>query len=221
MAATREVVKRLDDFDRKISITSTNTEGGTGWTRAAAGTGTPTIASVDGSTTGEIKVTITNDSNAQYCVLYQGDDMIYDIDNIHQVAFVAKVSGFDAVSTLVFGMASDLAAAPDDITTHAWFRMEGTASTTAVVVESDDGTTDKNDVSTGQTLSSTHKRFEIDFSDKASVKFYIDGNRVASSTTFDMSAATGSLQPYVHVAKASGTGVPSITIDKWEIIYRR
>lgn len=223
MAATREVVKRLDDFDRKISITSTNTEGGTGWTRAAAGTGTPTIASVDGSSSGEIKVLLTNDSNSQYCALYQGDDQMYDIDNIEQVSFVAKVSGIDSVTTLVFGMATDLNATPDSVTNMAWFRMEGSASTSAVVVETDDGTStnDNDDKSTGQTLSSTYKRFTIDFQDKASVKFYIDGNRVASSTTFNMDAVTGSLQPYVFVAKASGTGTPAITIDAFEIIYKR
>ena len=221
MSVSREVVRRLDDFDRKISITSTNTEGGTGWTRAAAGTGTPTIASVDGSASGEIKLTITSDNNSQYVVLYQGDDQMYDIDNLHEVSFNVKVADINSVTTLCIGMASDLNATPDSVATNAWFRMEGSASTSNVVVETDDGTQDNDDKATGQTLAATYKRLTIDFQDKESVKFYIDGIRVAASTTFDMGEATGSLQPYIHLAKASGTGTPSVTIDSWEVIYKR
>ena len=221
---TREVAVLRDDFTRKISITSTNTEGGTGWTRAAAGTGTPTIASVTPAANGEIKVTLTNDNNSQYCVLYQGDDLPYYLSQIDQIEFIAKVSGIDSVTTLCFGLASALNATPDSVSTLAWFRMEGSASTSNVVVETDDGTTDNDDKATGTTLSSTFKRFTIDFTNGLSdVRFYIDGNRVASSTTFSLAAAssTQSVQPYIHLAKASGTGTPSITIDRVEILYRK
>ena len=100
--------------------------------------------------------------------------------------------------------------------------MEGSASTSALVVETDDGTNDNNDVATGTSLASTLKTLVIDFEAGLSdVKFYVDGERVASSTTFDMSNVTAAqgVQPFVQLQKASGTGVASVTIREFEVIY--
>jgi hypothetical protein len=100
--------------------------------------------------------------------------------------------------------------------------MEGSASTTLVVVETDDNSRNNDDVATAKTLSNTYKRFIIDFSYGISdVRFFIDGDRVAASTTFNMSnSSTQRLQPYIDLQKASGTGTPSVTIDKFAITYR-
>jgi hypothetical protein len=93
---------------------------------------------------------------------------------------------------------------------------------TSLVVESDDGTTDKDDVATGQTLSTTYKKFVIDFAGgKSDVKFYVDGVRVAASTTFDMSAATSSLQPYVQIQKTAATDADAVTIDYIKVVAKR
>ena len=93
--------------------------------------------------------------------------------------------------------------------------MQGSASTTALVAETDDGTTDNDDVATGATLAAVYKSVKIDFTNGVSdVRFYIDGERVAAATTFSLAAITAgqNVQPIVQIQKASGTGVPSVTI---------
>jgi hypothetical protein len=50
--------------------------------------------------------------------------------------------------------------------------------------------------------------------------FFVDGERVASSTTFDMSDITSgqNVQLFAQVEKASGTGTPSLTIARVEAV---
>jgi hypothetical protein len=84
----------------------------------------------------------------------------------------------------------------------------------AVLIETDDGTTDNDDKATGQTLVASFKRFVISFAaGKSDVRFFIDGDRVASATTFSMAAATGQLQPFVQIQKTSDNNTDSVSID--------
>lgn len=196
-------------FDR--AQTYSTTPGFNGWTIAdTSSAGTPTYVNQDG---GGFVATIAATSEAENVCLYQADRLIFDIDEIQSMTFFAKVSGVDSVTTIVMGLGSARNDTPDSVATNAWFRMEGSASTSNVVCETDDGTTDNDDKATGTTLSSTLKKFTIDFTaGKSNVKFYIDDTRVASSTTFDMSAATGKMQPIFQIQKASGTGTPAVTV---------
>jgi hypothetical protein len=200
-----------DHFTRAQAFTTT--PGYHGWTAVLTGT-TPTALCItaDG---GAAKLTLTSTSESQLAVLYLNDVLPMDFRQIKYIEFVCSVAGVDAVSTLVWGLASAHNATLDSIATNAWFRMQGSVSTTAVVVESDDAVTDNDDKATAQTLAAVYKTFKIDFENGIrDVRFYIEGERVSAETTFDMSALTAGLnvQPYVAVAKASGTGVPSITI---------
>jgi hypothetical protein len=100
--------------------------------------------------------------------------------------------------------------------------MVGATSTTAVVVETDDAVRDNDDIATGATLGTAFKRFVIDFTGgKSNVKFYINGFRVAASTTFDMSGYSGGLQPYIQLQKASNTNVDAVTVDYVKIVSKR
>ena len=93
--------------------------------------------------------------------------------------------------------------------------MEGSVSTSNIVVESDDGVTDNDDKATGATLAAVYKKFLIDFTNGISdIRFFIDGERVGSATTFTLAGITSgqNVQPMIQLQKASGTGVPSITI---------
>jgi len=125
------------------------------------------------------------------------------------------------VTNLAVGMASAHNATADNVATNAWFRLIGATSTTALVVETDDATNDNDDVATGATLANVYKRLLIDTSDLTSVKFYVDGARVAATTTFDMSDISSGLnvQPYISHAKASGTGVPILDIAQFGVTY--
>jgi hypothetical protein len=124
-----------------------------------------------------------------------------------------------AAALAAFGLASARNDAIDSITAHASFRIIGNNT---LVVESDDGTTDKDDVATGATLADTYKKFVIDFTGgKSNVKFYVDGVRVAASTTFDMSGYTAGLQPYVQIQKTADANTDSVTIDYVKIEGKR
>jgi hypothetical protein len=133
----------------------------------------------------------------------------------------AAVGGvLDSATSLAFGVAGARNDAIDSIAQHALFRAIGS---NAIVVETDDGTTDKDDVATGASFTSTvYKKFVIDFTGgKSNVKFYIDGVRVAQSTTFDMSAYTAGVQPYFQIQKTSDANTDSFTVDYIKIVSKR
>jgi hypothetical protein len=211
----------VDDFARAQAFTTTSLQNG--WTIAdTSSSGTPTYLCIteDG---GAAKLTLAATSEAEIVTLYFGDVLPYDIRNLDNIWFVAKVAGVDAVTTLTMGVGSARNDTDDSVATNAWFRMEGSDSTTAVVVETDDATTDNNDVATGTTLAAVYKRFLIDFTQGLSdVRFFIDGARVAAGTTFDMSAVAAgqNVQPLVQLQKASGTGVPAVTIAQFGAHYK-
>lgn len=201
----------------------TTTPGQDGWTIAdtsSAGTPTYLTATNDG---GAAVLTLASTSEAENVCLYHKDVLAFDLAQVQFVEIIAKVSGIDSVTTLCMGLGSARNDTDDSVTVNAWFRMQGSVSTTLLVVETDDTVTDNDDKATAQTLSSTYKTLKIDFSNGLTdVRFYIEGERVAASTTFDMSGITAgqNVQPIIQLQKASGTGVPAVSIAQFKIQYR-
>lgn len=218
LGATSGTETITDDFRRAQSFTTT--PGFNGWTiKDTSSSGTPTYTvTADGAV-----LTLASTSEAEIVTLYFNDVLAFPLRDLVEVEFVAKVSGIDSVTTLVWGVASAQNDTADTVTTSAWFRMEGSASLTAVVAETDDNTTNNDDVATSTTLTSAdYKRYVLDFRQgSGDVRFRVENNRVASGTTFDMSAAatTTTVQPFVQLQKASGTGTPSITIRRVKLTY--
>ena len=66
---------------------------------------------------------------------------------------------------------------------------------------------------TTETLEATYKVLQIDFSNRANVKFYSNGARLKTNQIFDWSAATGGCQPLIQIGKSSSTDVGTLTID--------
>ncbi len=221
MAVRRAVRCKRDDFARAQTFTTTPT-GDFGWTIAdtsAAGAPTYLCITADG---GAAKLTLEATSEAQNVCLYQGDVLPFDLAKIQRVRFIAEVAAVNSVTTLVMGVGSARNDTPDTVSINAWFRMEGSASTSNVVCETDDGTNDNDDKATGTTLAAVAKEFVIDFTNGITdVRFFIDGAAVATATTFSMSAITAgqNVQLIFQLQKASGTGVPSVTIYDVEIEY--
>jgi hypothetical protein len=210
-----------DLFDRAQVFSAT--PGQNGWTIAdTSSAGTPTYLCIteDG---GAAKLTLASTSEAENVCLFFNDVLPYDLRQVQRCRIIAKVADIDAVTTLVLGLGSARNDTPDSVAYNSWFRIEGSASTSNVVVETDDATNDNDDKATGTTLGSTYKALEIDFSfGLKDVRFFIDGERVAAGTTFDMSAAAAgqNVQPIIQLQKASGTGTPSVTIAAVEVDYR-
>lgn len=217
--ATSGIYTFTDDFRRAQALTTT--PGMNGWTiKDTSSAGTPTYLCTSG--VGAV-LTLAANSEAEIVTLYQNDVLQFSLQDIISIEWAVKVAGIDAVTTLVMGVASAQNDTADSVATHAWFRMEGSASTTALVTETDDGTTDDDDNATGSSLATTTRRLKVDFSNGLDdVRFYVDGSRRSSANTFNMESAADptNLQPFVQLQKASGTGVPSVTIRSCIIRYR-
>jgi len=222
MAGIQDFVEFVEDFLGPQTLTASPT-GSDLWDivdTSVAGTPTYTVGGINGEAT----LAFDTQAEAQNVCLYMSDKLNFDIDKLLRVEMAVKMgqAAVDATTSLAFGLASARNDAIDSIAAHASFRVIGSGSTTAVVVESDDGTTDKDDIATGATLINAYKRFVIDFSGGTSnVKFYIDGVQVATSTTFDMSGYTAGLQPYVQLQKTSDANADSVVIDYIKIVSRR
>jgi hypothetical protein len=220
MAGIQDFQVYEDDFVGTAVTFPETANIGTPWLVDKTGAAPPTFLRSGGNAV----LTMTADNQAQIIGLHHGDALSFDIDDIQSVEMRLKIGAatFTSGSILVFGVASARNDTADSVGEHAWFRMEGANSTTVVYVESDDAVRDNNDVSTGVTLGTTYKSFVIDFTGgKSDVKFYIDGARVAASTTFDMSNYSGGLQPLIQLQKAANTNADVATIDYVKITAKR
>lgn len=188
-------------------------DGTTNWNVVDVGDATEAISA--DSANGVFKLHLAATSEAEDAVLYMNDNKTFDVGS--GLIFETRVNVAVAPGTgvcAVFGMAGNHNLAKDSVTEAAWFRLDASM---AVKVESDDTTNDNDDIATGHTaVAGTYDIYRIDFTDLTDVKFYINGSRVASGTTFNMenlTAAEQQMQPYFSLDKASGTGLGDLDID--------
>lgn len=210
----------VDDFVGASVAFPTSAGIGTPWIVAdTSASGSPTYVRAGSVAT----LTLAATSEVENLCLHHGDSLAFDIDDIQRVEMRVKLgAAFTSGSELVFGVGSARNDTTDSVAANAWFKMVGANSTTAVYVETDDGTRDNDDVATGATLGTSYKEFVIDFTGgKSNVKFYIDGARVAASTTFDMSGYSSGLQPIIQLQKAANTNVDAVSIDYVEVVCKR
>lgn len=193
--------------------------------------GTPTAAALLGTGTttdanGRVGVGLAATSEAETHAFCFNDILPFNLT----LGLVAEfVFGFSTLPTTtsvaVVGVSSIWTSlVPDTVATSAWFRAN---SSGAILVGTDDGTTDTAEVATGTTLTANQMMVgRIDFSTLASVKFFINGVRVASGTTFNMAAAavatTAKVQPCATVYRAAvATNLAMIALDQVELHQRR
>jgi hypothetical protein len=218
MAGSRDFSEFIEDFYGAQTVGTSASEGAMWKITDTSAAGSPTYGVVDGSQTGEYAITLSSTNEVQNVCLNFNDVLCWGIDSLQWVAFRVKANAsYNAASSLAFGVQGDRNDAIDSIAQHASFRLIGSNS---ILVESDDGTTDIDDKTTGQSLAATYKWFLVDFTGgKQNVKFYCDGVPLAPSTVFDMSAYSGSLQPYVQIQKTAATATDSVTVDlvEWKL----
>lgn len=147
-----------------------------------------------------------------------GDSLQWPIDYFRRIFFRMKMgqAALDATTMFAFGVCGDRNAAIDSIAQQCLFRVIGADDTAAIVVESDDGTTDRNGIATGKSLSNAFVDFEINFAlGLSDVRFFIGGQPVAEGTTFDMSGyAGGYLQPLMQIQKTADTNTDGFVVRK-------
>jgi len=221
MAGYQDFIEFYDDFLGDRSLLETNTENNP-WNMAVTGAGPPTFTI--GGINGLATLAHSTDVQVQNVCMDFGDDLNFDIDLLQYVEFgvVLGQAALDATTMYAMGLASARNDAIDSLAEQALFRGIGADSTTNLVVETDDGTNNNDDVATGTTFLNVQKKFRISFTHgTADVRFYVDDSRVAAGTTFDMSNYTGGLQPYFQIQKTSDSNADSLIVDYIHIVSRR
>lgn len=219
MAGVQDFIEFCEDFLGPQTLTA-SPAGSDMWDIAdtsSAGTPTYTVGGIGGEAT----LAFDSQSEIQNLCLFQSDKLNWDIDTLIDIEFRIKQgqATIDSASSLAFGLASARNDAIDSIASHASFRLIGS---NVLVVESDDSVNDNDDVATGASLTNVYQKFVISFAGgKSDVKFYVDGARVAASTTFDMSNYSAGFQPYVQIQKTADTNTDSVVIDYIKIRSKR
>lgn len=224
---SRQTRKYHYDFRGELALAAAGSGAGFPFVKAdTSSAGAPTVGGLNG---GGLRMLLASTSEVENLCVYMGDILPFDIDEIISVEFVVKtLAALDTATSLAFGLCSPRNDAIDSLTAHASFRCIGDNN---IVVETDDGTNDNDDVATGLTLGATWKRFRIDFASrnttieppsvskgrKSNIEFYGANDngslrRVASGTRFDMTNYTSGLQLYWQLQKTADTNVDSFDI---------
>lgn len=184
--------------------------------------GSPGATGLDDGVSSGFTIALDATDEVQAVAVTFSDILSFQLNKIKKISFDMKVVGVTANTIIVAGVGSEYNATHDAVAEAAWFRMQGSDSTSLVVVETDDGTVNNDDVATGASLANVWKHCEIDFANGLSkVQFRIGYARVALTTTFDMSnAPTQNMQPYFGVTKASSTDAPSMQVRNLDLEYQ-
>lgn len=165
---------------------------------------------------GSLRFNITATSEAQKVDALALEGCSYAANPIVEFAFRGAV-GSGSASDFSLGVANATHASDaDSITDSCFIHLNG--NDLNIYAECDDGTNETTATDTTVDYVATAvlgSRVEcwIDMRDMSSIKFYVDGIRVLSGTTFSMAASTATLYPIVHVEKTTGTETAAINVD--------
>jgi hypothetical protein len=212
-------------------------ESGCKWVKKIVGAAPPTVAGVADTANGVIACTLTADDQKQDAALYWDDQLTLPLNTAAATGAVGCGLVFEArirlavlpttatavTARAIWGMAG--AWADNAVSaTRIIFSCEG-GGDGLIKVSTDDNTTDSGLITTATSVTAAQwATYRIDATDPADIKFYIDGTRVASSTTFSMiGAPTASvvLQPYVSVMKTNKAGVGTLYVDYVRVWHDR
>lgn len=212
----------IDDFhgaDLVIPATGSD-ESGCKWTSKIVGAAPPTVAKTADAVNGEIACALTADSQKQDAALHMDDQLTFSLAQGVIWEARVKLSVLPSAAAVIasFGLWG------------AWgdggsaYRVGFTAEGDGVIdCESDDNATDTQATSGVTVTTADWKIYRIDATTQSNIKFYIDGARVAASTTFAnaASAANAKCQPHFGMYKASGTGVGTMLVDYVKVWQNR
>lgn len=196
-------------------------ESGAGWVKKIVGAAPPTVAGVADGTNGVVACTLTVDDQKQSAEAYHNDELQFSI--VQGLVFEARFC-LPVLPTLlaeaVVGLTSAWADGLDATTYNVIVTCDGNG---LIACEKDDNAADES-ASSGVTLiADEYAIVRIDCTDVADIKFYVNGNRVAESTTFDWaaSAANSKVQPIFGCYKASGAGLGTLHVDYVKVWQNR
>jgi hypothetical protein len=202
-----------DDFNNQALDSTIN------WT--ALDTGDATEALVEDAPNGVVALALAATSEAELAGLSWNDKRQLVLNQGLNIEYRYRYSVLPTGSVIVaIGLAGDHNATFDTVAESIVFRSDGNG---VITVETDDTSNETTKVATGVTVLTTDWIVaRIDCTVITDIKFYINGNRVAGSTTFDMSTVpTLALQPYMRISKGVATTVGTVQIDSVKIWQNR
>ena len=188
--------------------------------------GSPTFAEIADADNGQYQLTLAATNEAENLTFYFKDQQTIDSDSGPVMVVRAYVntlpSAADEIIVMGFGSAQN--DDEDAIASNAWFKLDANAS---LLVESDDTTTNDDDNDTSfDVVVDTWYEFMIDCSTVTDCDFFYrstlagDWTEVLAATAFSL-GADASVQPYIQIQKATGTGVPSLYLDFVHVWWKR
>jgi hypothetical protein len=198
---------------------SGSVESGVVWSKKIVGAAPPTVAKTADGVNGFVLLSLTADSQKQDAALHMNDETMLSIAQgaVFQarLALTTLPTGNGIASFGLWGAWADGGSA---------YRVGFEVPAGGVVTcESDDNATDTAAATNVTMVAGTYYNFVIDCTNQADIKFYINGERVAGSTTFNnaASAANSKVQPHLGLYKASGVGVGVMSVDCVQVWQNR
>ena len=179
-------------------------ESGCKWVKKIVGAAPPLVAKTGDGVNGNVLCTFTSADQKQDAEIYWDDQLVI---SLAQGAIFETRLALTTLPTLLsvasFGLWGAFGAGGSD------FRVGFEVPAGGIVTcESDDDATDIPAATTTTLVAGTYYIFRIDCTDQTDIKFFINGARVAASTTFANAASTADskCQPFLGMYKASGAG---------------
>ncbi len=196
---------------------------GTNGLMVARTTGTPTgVAQVANSANGEVSMTLANTNEVEFAGVDWADEL--NIPATAQPFFEAFVKtpalALTSVQDVIIGLQTAYNSTLGSVSKYIRFRLNGS---NVVLIEGKDGTTTNNLTTPASSITlsaATYYLFTIFQEANGDYGFYIDDNQIGTLTQKDF-ASTDLLQPIVGIRKASGTGVPALTMDMLRVAWSR
>jgi hypothetical protein len=227
--ATHERVDRLapiafvDDFlgaDTVIPAAG-SPESGTKWVKKIVGAAPPTLGAVADGVNGVIECALTADDQKQNAEIYFNDELQFSMLQglVFEARFAASVLP-TVLAEIVVGFVGAWADGLDAATYSCFVTLDGSGE---IICELDDNAADQSATSGVTLTASQYCVVRIDTTVPTDVKFFVNGARVASGTTFswDASAANSKVQPIAGCYKVSGAGVATLLLDYVKVWQNR
>lgn len=196
-------------------------ESGVKWVKKIVGAAPPTVAIAANGVNGLLTCSLTADSQKQNAEAYFDDQLCFSV--VQGLVFEARFAPTTLctlAAEMVLGVVSAWADGLDSATYSAFVTLDGSGE---IICETDDNVTDASATSGVTLTAGVAAIVRIDMNDVADIKFYVNGNRVATGTTFGWAATAGNskVQPIVGCYKVSGAGLGILSVDYVKVWQNR
>ena len=214
-------VQFYDDFIGADVVVpaSGSVESGCKWSKKIVGAAPPTVVKTGDGVNGFVLASLTADDQKQDAALHMNDELMFSL--AQGCIFETRLT-FSTLPTLGSVGSFGLWGAWGDGGSAYRVGFEVPAGG-AVACESDDNATDTSAASGATLVAGTYNIFRIDCTTQTDIKFFIDGVRVCTSTTFAnaANAANSKCQPHLGLYKASGAGLGVMSVDYVKVFQNR